>query len=53
MLVELVEGVEHDEYRKKEMKRVVELMGSPVVVDCKNVFTEDGRIVYLGIGKDD
>ena len=43
--------VDHDSFREMEMRRIVELMGSPVVVDCKNMFDKGSGVVYLGIGK--
>jgi UDP-N-acetyl-D-glucosamine dehydrogenase len=43
--------VDHDVFRKMEMERMKELMDSPVVVDCKNVFDNGSGVVYLGIGK--
>ena len=43
--------VDHDVFRKMEMGRMKELMESPVVVDCKNMFDKGSRVVYLGIGK--
>jgi UDP-N-acetyl-D-glucosamine dehydrogenase len=43
--------VDHDVFREIEMERMKELMGSPVVVDCKNVFKGKNNIAYLGIGK--
>jgi UDP-N-acetyl-D-glucosamine dehydrogenase len=43
--------VDHDVFRELEMGRMRELMRSPVVVDCKNLFYEDSDVIYLGIGK--
>jgi UDP-N-acetyl-D-glucosamine dehydrogenase len=43
--------VDHDVFRGIEMEQIKKLMGSPVVVDCKNVFDESSEVVYLGIGK--
>lgn len=45
--------VDHDSFKGIEMERIKELMGSPVVVDCKNVFKRTANVVYLGIGKGD
>ncbi|MCK4251001.1 nucleotide sugar dehydrogenase [candidate division WOR-3 bacterium] len=45
--------VDHDVFREIGMERMKGLMKSPVVVDCKNVFDEEGEVVYLGIGKGD
>ena len=36
-----------------EMEQIKELMVSPVVVDCKNMFDKGSRVAYLGIGKDE
>lgn len=45
--------VDHDLFREMGLGRIKELAGSPVVVDCKNLFEGDseGDGVYLGIGK--
>ena len=43
--------VDHDVFKEKGMEEIKELMGSPVVVDCKNLFDEGSGVVYLGIGK--
>ena len=43
--------VDHDVFRGIEMEEIKELMGSPVVVDCKNTFDKGSGVVYLGIGK--
>ena len=43
--------VDHDVFREKEMGWMRGLMGSPVVVDCKNTFDKGSGVVYLGIGK--
>ena len=51
--MKLVESADHDSFREMDMGRMRGLMKSPVVVDCKNVFGEEGEIVYLGIGKGD
>ena len=39
-------------FREIEVGRMKELMGLPVIVDCKNVFGEDSEVVYLS-GKGD
>ena len=43
--------VDHDGFKEKEMGWMRGLMKSPVVVDCKNVFDESDKVIYLGIGK--
>ena len=45
--------VDHDVFKEKGMGWMRGLMGSPVVVDCKNLFDGAGDCdgVYLGIGK--
>ncbi len=43
--------VDHDVFREMKVKGIKELMGSPVIVDCKNLFDGDGESSYLGIGK--
>jgi UDP-N-acetyl-D-glucosamine dehydrogenase len=45
--------VDHDVFREMEMEQIKELMGSPVVVDCKNLFDKGSGVVYQGIGKGD
>ena len=45
--------VDHDSFRGIEMEQIKELMGSPVVVDCKSIFKGTANVVYLGIGKGD
>lgn len=44
-------AVDHDIFRKIEIIFMKNLMNSPVIVDCKNLFDQDDRIIYLGIGK--
>jgi len=43
--------VDHNEFRKIEIKKIIKLMNSPVIIDCKNLFDKNGKIIYLGIGK--
>jgi UDP-N-acetyl-D-mannosaminuronate dehydrogenase len=43
--------VDLEVFKEIEMEQIKELMVSPVVVDCKNVFDESSGVVYLGIGK--
>jgi UDP-N-acetyl-D-glucosamine dehydrogenase len=49
--------VDHDVFREMEMRRMkelMELMASPVVVDCKNLFDGNKKmdiVIYLCIGK--
>jgi UDP-N-acetyl-D-glucosamine dehydrogenase len=45
--------VDHDVFKGIEMEQIEELMGSHVVVDCKNAFDKGSGVVYLGVGKDD
>ena len=45
--------VDHDVFRELGVGRIKELAGSPVVVDCKNLFEGEGSGVYLGLGKGD
>ena len=45
--------VDHDVFREMEVGQMKELMGSPVVVDCKNVFGKKGNFVYRCVGKGD
>lgn len=43
--------VDHDVFREISVETVKALMASPVVVDGKNLFSDEDGIVYLGIGK--
>lgn len=43
--------VDHDVFKGIEMEQMKELMTSPVVVDCKNMFDKSSGVVYQGIGK--
>jgi UDP-N-acetyl-D-glucosamine dehydrogenase len=45
--------VDHDVFKGSEMEEIKELMKSPIVVDCKNMFDKGSGIVYQGIGKGD
>jgi len=43
---------DHDVFREIKVKRMKELMGLPVVVDCKDLFHDNDEVlIYLGIGK--
>lgn len=43
-------AVDHDAFREINIGEMAELMDSPVIVDCKNLFEEDEKIIHLGIG---
>jgi UDP-N-acetyl-D-glucosamine dehydrogenase len=43
--------VDHDVFREISVETVSKLMASPVVVDGKNIFSDEEGIIYLGIGK--
>lgn len=43
--------VDHDQFKELRADSFVKLMASPVVIDCKNVFTNLGSVEYMGIGK--
>lgn len=45
--------VDHDEFKRIEIGKMKELMRSPVIVDCKNIFKYSNNIIYLGVGKGD
>ena len=43
---------DHDVFREMKVERIKELMGLPVVVDCKDLIHDDNDVlIYLGIGK--
>lgn len=43
--------IDHDQFRNIDPKIICELMRSPVLVDCKNIFSEHEGLIYYGIGK--
>ncbi len=43
--------VDHNRFREYDIRQIAELMGTPVIVDCKNIFDREDGIIYLGIGK--
>lgn len=43
--------VDHDQFNKINTSDFTKLMESPVVVDCKNIFSSIANIEYLGLGK--
>ncbi|WP_340817884.1 nucleotide sugar dehydrogenase [Methanolobus sp. WCC4] len=43
--------VDHTIFKEIDLRNVARLMKSPVIVDCKNVFSDMDGFVYLGIGK--
>ncbi len=47
----LVFLVDHDQFRALDLSSIVQQMRSPVIVDCKNLFTPSDAYVYLGLGK--
>jgi UDP-N-acetyl-D-glucosamine dehydrogenase len=46
--------VDHDVFKEISAEQLRELMKSPVIIDCKNVFIsiDNREIIYFGIGKD-
>lgn len=46
-------AVDHDEFKQLGIERFCKFMDHPVVIDCKNVFTNPNiaNLIYLGIGK--
>ncbi len=50
----IVFTVDHSEFKKIDLKRIKQLMENPIIVDCKNIFDDDGSLndfIYLCIGK--
>jgi UDP-N-acetyl-D-glucosamine dehydrogenase len=43
--------VDHDYFKRISLKEATKIMSNPVIIDCKNLFEENGEIIYLGIGK--
>lgn len=43
--------VDHDPFRQISGEMIRALMASPVIIDGKNLFCREDRIVYLAIGK--
>jgi UDP-N-acetyl-D-glucosamine dehydrogenase len=43
--------IDHDCFRNLNIKELVKLMNSPVVIDCKNLNYNSSDIIYYGIGK--
>lgn len=43
--------INHDEFKEISVLKMKELMDHPVIVDAKNIFTNEPGIIYLGIGK--
>lgn len=47
----LVFLVDHDQFRGMDLSDLIKHMRSPVIVDCKNMFTGSDQYIYLGLGK--
>jgi UDP-N-acetyl-D-glucosamine dehydrogenase len=45
--------VDHNLFRNIKVVHIRELIESPVIIDCKNIFDAEDGIGYLGIGKGD
>ncbi|MFA5394789.1 MAG: nucleotide sugar dehydrogenase [Methanogenium sp.] len=43
--------VDHDEYTTLSQEKIIENMKIPIVIDCKNIFKENDKLIYSGIGK--
>lgn len=43
--------VDHDKFKELRTDNFIKLMASPVVIDCKNVFSNFSGVEYLGVGK--
>jgi UDP-N-acetyl-D-glucosamine dehydrogenase len=43
--------VDHDEFVDLQINKYITTMASPVVIDCKNLFSTSDDFVYVGIGK--
>jgi len=43
--------VDHDQFNKLNASDFTKLMESPLIVDCKNIFSDITSIEYLGLGK--
>jgi UDP-N-acetyl-D-glucosamine dehydrogenase len=43
--------VDHDQFKKLNSNIFIELMASPIIIDCKNIFFNLNDITYLGLGK--
>jgi UDP-N-acetyl-D-glucosamine dehydrogenase len=42
---------DHTAFKEFNLQEAVKVMSSPVIVDCKNMFSNPVGLVYLGIGK--
>lgn len=47
----LIFVIDHDQFKGLNLNEIVKTMRSPVIVDCKNIFSGSGDYVYLGLGK--
>lgn len=43
--------VDHTEFVEMKIEAIGAMMANPVIVDCKNIYSERPGITYLGIGK--
>ena len=43
--------IDHDLFNELDIAKLVTLMKSPVIIDCKNIFENIDDAIYLGIGK--
>ena len=43
--------VDHAKFKEINIQDAAKRMGSPVIVDCKNIFASTDGLIYLGIGK--
>lgn len=44
-------AIDHDDFKKLEMKTLCNIMKTPIIIDCKNLFEYEEGVIYLGIGK--
>ncbi|SFM56345.1 UDP-N-acetyl-D-glucosamine dehydrogenase [Methanolobus profundi] len=42
---------DHSKFRVMNLQEIVDVMKHPVVIDCKNLFSNTDKLVYFGIGK--
>ncbi|MBA2860465.1 nucleotide sugar dehydrogenase [Methanococcus maripaludis] len=42
---------DHSMFKEVNIRESAKLMESPVIIDCKNLFSDTDGIIYLGIGK--
>jgi len=43
--------VDHDCFKDIDIAQLAKKMKKPIIIDCKNIYHDDPRITYLGIGK--